>query len=128
MAVVLVINDDDAMMDTYESVLTSLGHDPVTKLTVASGPETVRDVGADVLLVDLRRPGDDEYGLRIIEELRADEITRAFPIVLCTGATAAVASMRLRLNELAVPIMIKPFSIKELEATLNTALEHSGKR
>ena len=111
MAVVLVVNDDNAMLDMYESMLIALGHEPITKETVASGPETVRDVGADALVVDLQRPSEDEYGLRIIEELRADEETRAIPIVLCTGAADALESLRPRLDALAVPIVVKPFSI-----------------
>ena len=90
MAVVLVVNDDNDTLDMYESVLIALGHEPVTKETVASGPETVRDVGADALVVDLQRPDEDQYGLRIIEDLRADEETRAIPIILCTGAVDAV--------------------------------------
>ena len=100
MAVVLVVNDDNDTLDMYESVLIALGHEPVTKETVASGPETVRDVGADALVVDLQRPDEDEYGLRIIEDLRADEETRAIPIILCTGAVDAVESVRPRLDVL----------------------------
>ena len=125
MAVVLVVNDDNAMLDMYESMLIALGHEPITKETVASGPETVRDVGADALVVDLQRPNEDEYGLRIIEELRADEETRAIPIVLCTGAADALESLRPRLDALAVPIVVKPFSIGELEQTLRDVLERS---
>lgn len=125
MAVVLVINDDHDMLDAYASVLMSLGHEAVTKEIVASGPETVRDVGADALLVDLQRPDADEYGLRIIEDLRADEETRAIPIILCTGATEAVELLRPRLDALAVPIVVKPFSLEELEAALKRALEGS---
>ena len=125
MAVVLVVNDDNAMLDMYESMLMALGHEPITKETVASGPETVRDVGADALVVDLQRPNEDEYGLRIIEELRADEETRAIPIVLCTGAADALESLRPRLDALAVPIVVKPFSIGELEQTLRDVLERS---
>jgi CheY-like chemotaxis protein len=125
MAVVLVVNDDYAMLDMYESMLIALGHEPITKETVASGPETVRDVGADALVVDLQRPSEDEYGLRIIEELRADEETRAIPIVLCTGAADALESLRPRLDALAVPIVVKPFSIGELERTLTDVLERS---
>ena len=123
MAVVLVINDDHEVMDVYESVLESLGHTPVTKEIVSSGPETVRDVGADALLVDLQRADEDEYGLRIIEELRADEGMRNFPIILCTGAPEAVHTLGRRLDQLGVPVVLKPFSIEALEQTLAAALE-----
>jgi CheY-like chemotaxis protein len=128
MAVVLVVNDDTEMLDMYESMLLSLGHKPITKETVASGPETVRDVGAEALVVDLQRPSDDEYGLRLIEGVRADEETRAIPIILCTGAADAVESLRPRLDALAVPIVVKPFSIDELAGTLRDVLERPADR
>ncbi len=126
MATVLVVNDDDDILDTYESMLLSLGYEPVAKKIVASGPETVRDVGAEALLVDLQRPDDDEYGIRLIEELRADGELRNFPIILCSGAPEALQSLRPRLDALRVPIVIKPFTMDELEETLASVLRASG--
>lgn len=117
-----MINDDSDLLDAYESALLSLGHEPVTKVTMSSGPETVRDVGADALVVDLQRPDEDAYGLRIIEELRSDPQMRSFPVILCSGAVEAVRSLRPRLDELGVPIVVKPFSIQDLEETLTAAL------
>ena len=122
MAVVLVINDDDDTLDMYESILVALGHVPVTKDTVASGPGTVRDVGADALVVDLQRPGEHEYGMRIIEELRADEATRAIPIVMCTGAMDGLESLSPRLTALGIPIVTKPFLMDELGDAIDDAL------
>jgi CheY-like chemotaxis protein len=123
MAVVLVVNDDTDMLDMYESMLSTLGHEPIAKEKVASGPETVREVGADALVVDLQQPHEDDYGLRLIEEVRADEETRAIPIILCTGAAEAVVSLRPRLDALGVPVVVKPFSMDELEQTLRDVLE-----
>ena len=122
MAVVLVVNDDADMLDTYESLLLSMGHEPITKMTVASGPQTVREVGADALLVDLQRPDEEAYGVRIIEELRSDPRTSGVPIILCTGAPEAVRPLVRRLDQLGVPVVIKPFKVSELEETLRAAL------
>ena len=123
MAVVLVVNDDADMLDTYESLLLSMGHEPITKMTLASGPETVREVGADALLVDLQQPDEDAYGVRIIEELRSDPRTSGLPIILCTGAPEAVRPLVSRLDQLGVPVVIKPFELTELEETLKSALK-----
>ena len=122
MAVVLVVNDDADMLDTYESLLLSMGHEAITKMTVASGPQTVREVGADALLVDLQQPDEDAYGVRIIEELRSDPRTSDVPIVLCTGAPEVVRPLIRRLDQLGVPVVIKPFELSELEETLRSAL------
>ena len=72
MAVVLVVNDDRDMLDMYESVLQAMGHQPITKVAIHVGPETVREVGADALLVDLEAPEEAEFGLRLIQEVRQD--------------------------------------------------------
>jgi CheY-like chemotaxis protein len=122
MAVVLVVNDDGDLLDTYEEMLAAMGHEPVTKLTVESGPETVRDVGADALVVDLQSSDDDEFGVRIIEELRSDPEMRNFPIILCSGATEAIRPLRERLDDLNVPVVLKPFPMEVLEKELTAAL------
>jgi DNA-binding response OmpR family regulator len=128
MAVVLVVNDDADMLDTYESLLLAMGHEPITQMTLASGPETVREVGADALLVDLQQPDEDAYGVRIIEELRTDPRTSDVPIVLCTGAPEAVRPLIRRLDQLGVPVVIKPFEVSQLEETLTAVLAGSKSR
>ena len=123
MAVILVVNDDSEMLDTYEAFLREMGHQPVTKVTVASGPETVRDVKADALLIDLQRADEDEYGVRIIEQLRADPETRSLPIVLCTGASFQVGPLTTHLQQLDVPVVLKPFRVDDLQEALTAALD-----
>jgi CheY-like chemotaxis protein len=122
MAVVLVVNDDGDLLDTYEAVLAGMGHEPVTKLTIASGPETVREVGADALVVDLQATSEDDFGLRIIEELRSDPELGKLPIILCSGAAESIHPLRDRLAALNVPILLKPFPIEVLEEQLQEAL------
>ena len=123
MAVVLVVDDDADMLDTYESLLISMGHQPVTKMVVNSGPQTVREVGADALVVDLQQPDENEFGVRIIREVRADPQTSDVPIILCTGASEAVHTLMPQLDALDVPIVIKPFAVEDLETTLRDALK-----
>ena len=122
MAVVLVINDDRHMLDVYTSLLESMGHEPVTKEAVDSGAETVRQVGADALLVDLQAPDEDEFGLRVIEEVRGDPQIRDLPIILATGAADGIDALRRRLGPLNVPVLIKPFPLETLEEQLQTIL------
>jgi len=123
MAVILVVNDDADMLDTYDAFLREMGHQPVTKVTVASGPDTVREVKPDALVVDLQLADEKRHGLRIIEEVRRDPELAALPSVLCTGAVAEVGSLTRRLRELDVPVVFKPFKADHLEETLTQALQ-----
>lgn len=122
MAVVLVVNDDGDLLDIYEAVLAAMGHEPVTKLTIESGPETVREVGADARVVDLQAADEGHFGLRIIEEVRSDPELRGFPIILCSGAAESIHPLRERLAELNVPVVLKPFPIEVLEQQLKETL------
>lgn len=126
MAVVLVVNDDHDMLNAYEALITELGHVAVTEVIVDSGPAVVRAVGADALVVDLQRPHEDAYELRLIEEVRADPRVSAIPIILSTGAAEDVAALRPQLERLNVAVLHKPFRMAELEDTLAAVLAGPG--
>jgi CheY-like chemotaxis protein len=122
MAIVLVVNDDHDMLDAYRALLTELGHEVVTEIIVESGPRAVRDAQADAILVDLQQPHQDDYGLRLIEDVRADPAVKAIPIILSTAAVEEVHAMRPVLDRLQVAVLRKPFRMTELETVLAEAL------
>ena len=123
MAVVLVINDDRDLLETYQEVIRQLGHEPVTKIAAESGPETVRAARAEALVVDLERPDETDFGLRVVEQLRADPELQGLPIIVCTGAGEPhLAPVRVRLDELGVPVLPKPFTLEEFESALDDLL------
>jgi two-component system, chemotaxis family, chemotaxis protein CheY len=127
MAVVLVVNDDRDMLEMYESALASMGHEPVTKAASATGAETVRQVGADALVVDLQAPDEAEFGLRVIQEVRQDPEIRHLPIILATGAANEIDALRERLEAFNVPVLIKPFAIRTLEEQLRAILDRRAR-
>ena len=125
MARILVINDDPQILKLYEDVMPTLGHEAVVKEAADSGPETVREVQAQALVVDLQQPDEDAYGLRIIEQLRSDPDLKDLPIVLATGAGPELDPISSRLDELHVPILEKPFRIEELAVAISFALSNT---
>ena len=123
MAVVLVINDDRDLLEAYQDMIRRLGHEPVTKLAARSGAETVRQARAQALVVDFERPDESDFGLRVVEEVRADPELRELPIIVCTGAAEArLRPVRGRLSQLGVPVLPKPFTLEEFEAALENML------
>ena len=122
MAVVLVVDDDHDMLEAYRALISDLGHEVVTEVIVESGPQAVRDAQADAMLVDLQQPHQDDYGLRLIEEVRADPVVKAIPIILSTAAVEEVHAMRPVLDRLQVAVLRKPFRMTDLEAALAEAL------
>ena len=123
MAVVLVINDDRDLLEAYQDVIRQLGHEPVAKLAAHSGADTVRETRAQALVVDLERPDEKDFGLRVVEQVRADPELRELPIMVCTGAAEPrLRPVRSRLEALGVPVLPKPFTLQEFEAALESML------
>lgn len=122
MAVVLVVDDDHDMLEAYRALISELGHEVVTEIIVESGPRAVRDAQADAILVDLQQPHQDDYGLRLIKDVRADPAVKAIPIILSTAAVEDVQAMRPVLDRLQVAVLRKPFRMTELETVLAEAL------
>ena len=125
MAIVLVVNDDRDLLETYEELVASMGHE-VAREAITSGPQTVREVGADALIVDLQSPAEGEVGLRIIEEVRSHPDTSDLPIILCSAAPEAIDAHRSKLEAWRVPVVAKPFTLEELETHLRAALSRGS--
>lgn len=122
MAVVLVVNDDRDVLDMYGAVLEEMGHRPVLKARIQPKPETVIASGAQALLLDLEAETDPVAGLRVIEALRADPATQEVPIILCTAAPEDIRPLSQRLEDLDVPVLVKPFHIEKLRDVLGQVL------
>ena len=122
MAIVLVVNDDRDMLDVYGAVLEELGHRPLLRVNMDPRPETVISAGAQAVVIDLEAESDRLAGLHAIEALRAHPATRAVPIVLATAATEGVRPLAKRLEDLDVPVLIKPFAIDQLREVLGRVL------
>jgi CheY-like chemotaxis protein len=122
MAIVLVVNEDRDVLDMYGAVLEEMGHRPVLKARIQPKPETVIASGAEALLLDLEAETDPVAGLRVIEALRADPATQEVPIILCTAAPEDVRPLSKRLEDLDVPVIVKPFHIEKFRDVLGQVL------
>lgn len=125
MAVVLVVNDDQDLLDVYGSVIEEMGHEPVLRVDLEPDPSVVLATRAEAVVIDLQGRADQLAGLRAIEALRANPRTRAVPIVLATAAVDEVQPLVEHLEQLDVPILIKPFPLDQLRDVLGRVLRPS---
>ena len=65
----------------------------------------------------------DDAGWSLLQMLRMDPRTANIPIVLCTGAVREVEALKARLDEMHVRVVLKPFNIDELAATIASELD-----
>ena len=116
---ILVVDDDSAMR---QLVAEYLGHNDFRVTGAASGDElmqTLRGGVVDLVLLDLRLPGED--GMTLLRQLRT---ASQIPVIILTGrAEEADRVMGLELG--ADDYLTKPFSPRELLARIRTVLRRT---
>jgi putative two-component system response regulator len=109
---ILVVEDDPDITELLTQLLEAAGYTVKTAVDGAAIP-LARDLQPALVLVDIRMPGMD--GVEVCRRLRADERTRAIPLVLMSAAYR----LRERAGQAPVDALLsKPFSFPELLATV----------
>ena len=107
---VLVIDDDAAIRDLVEIVLSGGGYDVCTAEDGVMGLDLARKLRPDLILLDMRMPGMD--GWTFARRYRQEPGSSA-PIIVLTAARDAAA----RSAEIAADgYLAKPFNVTELLA------------
>lgn len=121
---VLILKDRRTRLHAYEDALRRLGYDCLSREAEEARADTIRDAGADALVVDVEEPEDAHAGIRVIDQLRDDPEFEKFPIVLCTNADPPPDTV-IRISLLDIPIVERPFDPDELGAAINFAIAGS---
>src|SRR5262245_28447096 len=118
MSRILIIDDDDAVRATTERTLRSAGFMVQTARNGEEGLNAARGNVFDVILSDMRMPGDS--GLDLLRKLRDLRVDSAFIIMTGFGTVeSAVEAMKLG----AVDFVQKPFFRDELLMRIRSAAD-----
>jgi DNA-binding response OmpR family regulator len=124
---VVVVNDDPGVLDLYRDILRELEYEPVAMATTAIETERIRAHEPDAVILDLEVGSEAMYGVAMATQLRDDARLANIPIVVCTGNPDALDGARVTLHDLGVPMLIKPFSIDEIETALSAPVPVSNR-
>lgn len=127
-ALVLVIEDDDAIRELLRYTLVQAGFEVKLTASAEEGAAAIRGVLPDVLLVDLMLPGMS--GITFARQIRQDARTRELPLIMVTARAEEVdrvAGLEIGADD----YVTKPFSAKELVARIRAVLrrrapQHGG--
>ena len=114
----MVVNDASAVLALYGDMLAEMHYVPVVMATEAIETARIREANPDAVILDLTVGLEAEYGVEMAKELRYDDRYSAIPIVVATANADALDGARQVLQEIGVPILLKPFTFDELEASL----------
>lgn len=115
---ILAGDDSPAILDLLREILEAEGH-RVSVSTDALDLPTIKRVDPDVVVLDHMVDDGDRSGWRLIQQIRDDPQTAALPIVVCTGAVHRVRQQASLLERLGVDVVLKPFDIDHLVATVD---------
>jgi len=120
---ILIVDDDAKVLDILEKGLAMKGHS-VRKAAGGQEALTLYDtIVPDVVLLDLMLPDMD--GRDVLKAIRARPGGKSVP-VLFLSANADLDTRVNALDEGAEQFLIKPFSIKELNAKIDRVLDRNG--
>ncbi len=116
---ILLVEDEPAIQELIAANLHRAGHHVVRAADAESAQRIVRDALPDLVLLDWMLPGVS--GIEFARRLRADERTRAIPIIMLT-ARGEEQDKVAGLETGADDYITKPFSPRELVARIKAVL------
>lgn len=120
MSLILVVEDEPALLRGLKDNLTVDGHDVLTAPDGETGYRFARDAKPDLLILDLMLP--KLSGFEICRKLRSEGVQT--PILILT-ARSEEADRVLGLDLGADDYVVKPFSVRELMARVRALLRRS---
>jgi DNA-binding response OmpR family regulator len=109
---VLIIDDDEAVTETFARMLRLEGHEVRTALDAESGLREARTEAPDAIILDLRMPLIN--GLGFLYRLRAQERYQDTPVAIVTGDYCLDDSITRELGELGAQLHFKPLWLEDL--------------
>jgi two-component system phosphate regulon response regulator PhoB len=124
MAHILIVEDEADLRDMLSESLEQAGHDTLTAGTIGEARLKLEDSSPDLLLLDWMLP--DASGLQWLRQIRRIKKFLDLPVIMLT-ARGEVSDRVAGLDSGADDYLIKPFSLKELQARIRTQLrKHNG--
>ena len=125
---ILVIEDEPAIQELVSYTCTSHGYQVRRAESVGDARDAIREALPDLVILDWMLP--DHAGIDFLRDLRAEDRTRALPVIMLT-AKSAESDKVAGLDAGADDYVVKPFSPRELASRVRAvfrrkAPQHSG--
>jgi DNA-binding response OmpR family regulator len=116
----LIVDDDEAVTQTFARMLMLEGHDVRTANSAEDGLRKAATSKLDAIILDMRMPLIN--GLGFLYRLRAREGDRHTPVVIVTGDYALEDDVAAELRFLGAEVRFKPLWLEDLVELARTLL------
>jgi DNA-binding NtrC family response regulator len=114
---VLIVDDDDILRDFLDQALNSINVEVMSASNANDALELLTNERVGLVITDIQMPGMDGWELATIIKKTYPET----PVILMTGMQMDQVEKKMKNNHIDF-ILYKPFSIKQLEATVTNYL------
>jgi DNA-binding response OmpR family regulator len=111
-AKLLIIDDDEAVTQTFAGILRLEGHEVRTAIDAESGLRQADALNPDAIIVDLRMPLIN--GLGFLYRLRSREMCKNTPVAIVTADYTLDESIPRELAELGAQLHFKPLWLEDV--------------
>ena len=119
---VLVVNDTQEILELFDDILSGLGLDVVLMTYAPRELDRVREVKADLVILDLIFGEREVLGWQLLQKIRMDRSLETLPVVVCSAALDRINELQGYLTEQNVVVIVKPFNVAQLEEAVLRAL------
>ena len=121
----LVVNDTQEILELFDDIITGLGFETVLMSYAPRELHRIREVAPDLIVLDFLMGDRELLGWQLLQKLKMDRALATIPIVVCTAAVNAVNEQQGYLTEQGVTIVLKPFTVDQLEEAVRAVMEQA---
>ena len=121
---IVVINDTKEILELFRDVLEGeLGHEVILMSFAPDELDRILEAKPDLLVIDFVIGDREMEGWQLLQKMRMHRDTAGIPIVACTAAVKQVRESEAYLLEQGIEVVLKPFTIDQLEGAVARALK-----
>ena len=122
---ILVVNDTEEILELFRDIVEGMGHQMVAMSFAPDDLAAVTEAGPDLAILDLM-VGGEGLGWQLVQKMRMSPDTEKIPVIVCSAALKTVREQEGWLTANGVKVVLKPFSVTDLELAITKALELPG--
>jgi len=119
---VLIANDTQEILELFKDILEEMGFEVVLVSFAPRELDQVREAKPDIIVLDLIFGGRELAGWQLLQKIRMDRALERIPVILCSAAVRDVSEQQGYLTEQWVLIVLKPFTVSQLEEAVLEAV------
>ena len=122
-----MINDTKEILELFQDVLEGeMGHDVILMSYAPDELSRILEADPDLVVVDFVIGDRELEGWQLLQKMRMSRETAHIPIVACTAGVRQVRESEAYLLEQGIEVVLKPFTIDQLESAVQRALKLAG--